>query len=137
MVRAIWTIRPAADRDAVVVAAADGGEDGAAEHGGVGDRGQFERQAGDVGVDLHPQVGFGRAAADDHVFGDEAGGAHGFQDQFGAEGDTFHHGAEDVRRAVAERQAGDGSAGIGVGVGGAVALEMVQDDKAFGAGRKG
>src|SRR4029453_10289197 len=57
------------------------------------------------------------------------------EDQFGAEADALKDGPEQVPGAVAQGQAGDQPAGVGVGVGGPVALEVVQHHKPLGADR--
>ncbi len=81
-------------------------------------------------MDLHPELALGGAAAGDDFLHAVAVAAQGLEDVLGAVGDTFDHGAEEVAGAVAQREAKDDAAGFGVDVGGAVALEVVDDDRA-------
>ena len=101
-------------------------QDRAAERWRVGDLGQFQRCANGVGVDLQPQGRMGGAARHHDAPGRE-GGTEILHDQFGAEADALDDRAIDVGRRVLQRQTGDSAARQGIGVGRAVALEMVQD----------
>ena len=77
----------------------------------------------------------GGAAGDDDAAGRE-GVAEVVEDQPGAEADRFDDGAEHVGRRVLQGQPGQRAARLGVGVGGAVALEVIERQQAFAARRQ-
>ena len=85
----------------------DGGEDGGAERGRVCAFGSSKRNARDVGVYLHPQVGSRGPPRDHHLLGIVSVGAHGVEDETRAEGDAFEDGAVHVRATVPEGETGD------------------------------
>ena len=88
-------------------------------------------------MNLHPELGIGGAAADDHLAGCETAGTEILENEFGTIADAFHQRAEDVAACMAERQAVEAAARRGIGKGCAIALEMIKYDKTVRARRYG
>ena len=87
--------------DAAEVAGPHGGKDGRPKSRSVRYLGQEDGDAGDIGVNLHEQVRTRGATGYDDMLGVEPDVAHGLEDEFRAEGDPLHHGAEDMFGPVA------------------------------------
>ena len=119
-----------------VEARADRRQHAGTQHHGVADLGQGDRHAGDVGVHLHPVAALGGATRGDDLLHLETRRRHGPQVVCGAVAHRLLDGAVDVGGAVVQGQTPDHPAGLRVGVRGAVALEVLVDDEAVGAGRQ-
>ena len=129
--------RGAGFADVLVVAGADGGEQGHAVGGAFVGGHRGDGFAEDVGLHLAPE-GVLRAAAagadllhrDAEAFDEREAVAQG-------EGDAFHDRAHDVAAAVGEREADEGAAGVRVEVRRAFAGEVGEEVQALGAGGRG
>src|SRR5499426_2890752 len=77
-----------------------------------------------------------RAAADHDLFRGETVGAHGLEDQRRAERHALDYRTVEMRRPMLERETGDHTARIRVGVGRAVALEVIEYYQPFRAARR-
>ena len=82
-------------------------------------------------MDLHPQRRGCRTAAGDDFGSGIPAVLERIEDRPRAERDAFHDGTEDMVRFMGECQPGDRTARQGIGVGRAVALEMVLHNDAF------
>src|SRR5215813_8332212 len=78
-----------------------------------------------------------RAAADHDLFRGETVGAHGLEDQRRAERHALDYRSVEMRRPMLECETGDYTARIRIGVGRAVALEVVEYHQPFRARRQG
>ena len=121
--------------DRLVLAGANRSEDARAEDDRVADFGERDRHARDVSVHLHPVARLRGAAAGDQLGGLEAGVLEGLEHVGGAVADGLFDGVVDLLRGGGEVEAPHNAACLGVGVGGAVALEVLVNDEATGAGR--
>ncbi len=70
------------------------GQNGRSDQGSIGRIRHHHRQAGRVGMDLQPQFGLGRAAADDDLPAVEAGFRHAVEDAAGSQADPLDGGTE-------------------------------------------
>src|SRR5215208_3692138 len=75
---------------------------------------------------LHPQLALGRSTGDDVELRLEVLPAHGAQDVLRAVADALDNGAEDVSRGMAQGQTPHHAARQGVGIGGPVAVKIVE-----------
>ena len=121
--------------DRLVLARADGGEHARTEDYGVPDLGERDGQARDVGVHLHPVARLRGTAAGDELGRLEARVLEGLEDVRGAVADGLLDRVVDLLGRRAEGEAPHDAAGLGVGVRGAVALEVLVDDEPIGADR--
>lgn len=90
--------------DAGEAASAVGGENRRSGRWRVGRRRDADRQAGGVGVDLHPERRRGGAAADGDLAAGVAAGAEGVEDRARTEADALDHRAKDMVRLVGKGQ---------------------------------
>ena len=123
--------------DGLVMTCSNCCENGGAERGCIRDFCQGERYAGDIGMNLHPEIRARRAAADAEFVGDIAVRAHRLENRLRAERHAFDNGAEDVSATMLQAQSRNRTAREGIGVGRAIALEMFLHDQAVSAGREG
>src|SRR5690606_41908404 len=84
-------------------------------------------------MDLQPERGRARTAADGAFLASITGFSHGIKNSTGAETDTFHDGTEDMMRFMRQRQSDDCTTRQGIGIGRAVALKMILHQKPFSA----
>jgi hypothetical protein len=97
--------------DAFEASRSDRRQDGRAEGRGVRHLGQGQRDTRNIGVDLHPQLGAGRAAAEDDLIRNVVAVAHGLKHRFGAEGHALQDGAKKMAAPVLEAKTHDGAPG--------------------------
>ena len=114
-----------------VRAGGDGGERRAAERRRVGASRAFERHAGDVGVDLHPELRVGRAPGDGHGLGHVPGVRHAVEDEPRAERDALQNRAVHVRAAVFQSQTHQRASRVRIHVRRAVPLQVLLHDQAL------